>query len=493
MSDQYADEYAGFEKLVQNIERETGLCFPEVHHETIIKAARTHCAKLGLGPSAYSQILDSDSEEKARFLDDIMIGETYFFRDEKQFTALNSWVLPQLFTTRQRIAVWSATCASGEEAISLLAMLDSARERVGSSSVCTLIASDINRQALRSFRSGKFPLSSFRSDGRSWHLLLDPHGVSDGSAWTCNPDFLARIDIRHLNLLSGSLPAEQFDLVLFRNTLVYMKQDQKQQVLQRVIATIRPGGFLFLASPEVPSVRHAALNVVEREGVFFFQRTAEADRQADSSRQSSSSIRTFDVTARSSAIDKAYRQTQRTIGHRSASSLGLREVRLALELLAGCPSDPSSEVSGSVRELADLVSNIATLLADNRFPSAESKIETLEKVSGETFLSHHLRGLLFKHKGMLPEAVAAWERARLYDNEFWPACFNLALYYADSDIDRTKLLLQECSKHLNESQAADHYSVLLDGFDTAYYRHMTTRLMERAKAGRNSRGGNKWQ
>jgi len=266
------------EDLVLSIERETGLCFPEVHHDTILKAARLHCRQLGLAPDCYASILQTDSEEKARFLDDIMIGETYFFRDEKQFAALASFVLPQLFREVLRLRIWSVTCATGEEALSLLALLEEVKATLGSAGSWTLLASDINRNALEALRRGVYSLSSFRTDGRRWHDLLRRLGERQEGVWVLRPGVLDQVTIQHVNVLSGQLPAAaSMDLIFFRNTLVYMKQEQKDCIVGRLVGTLRPGGFLFLASPEVPTVRHAELEVLERDGAFFYRkRTAAA-------------------------------------------------------------------------------------------------------------------------------------------------------------------------------------------------------------------------
>src|SRR6266481_3808172 len=50
----------------------------------------------------------------------LTVGETYFFRDQRCFEALGERVLPDLVRQRQggerRLRVWSAGCATGEEA-----------------------------------------------------------------------------------------------------------------------------------------------------------------------------------------------------------------------------------------------------------------------------------------------------------------------------------------------------------------------------------------
>ena len=94
----------GLDRIVAWIEAETGLCFPEVHHQTIRKAAHARSGELGLEGEAYETLLRRDEDEKARFFSEIMIGETYFFRDEKQFVILGSDILPELMRSGESFA-----------------------------------------------------------------------------------------------------------------------------------------------------------------------------------------------------------------------------------------------------------------------------------------------------------------------------------------------------------------------------------------------------
>ena len=113
------------ERLVSWIEAETGLRFPEVHHETIRRVARARSAKLGLEADAYEELIRYDAAEKEGFFNEIMIGETYFFRDEKHFAILISDILPGLIGEGRELRLWSATCANAPlKALELRCVLD---------------------------------------------------------------------------------------------------------------------------------------------------------------------------------------------------------------------------------------------------------------------------------------------------------------------------------------------------------------------------------
>ena len=191
--------------LVPWIEAETGLCFPEVHYATIRKVARRMSANLGLETDAYADLLTRDSVEKGRFFNEIMIGETYFFRDERHFAILIADILPRLMGEGRELRLWSATCATGEEAISLVAAVEQVRVSLGASVGYSVLASDINGDALSRLEAGRYPSSSFRDDGKSLHSLLDRCGAMEAGEWQASAECLSRIRVMELNILSGEL------------------------------------------------------------------------------------------------------------------------------------------------------------------------------------------------------------------------------------------------------------------------------------------------
>ena len=98
----------------------------------------------------YTDYLEVHPEEFAQLFDAILINVTGFFRDESSWDCLRDDVLPVLLASRpetEPIRVWSAGCASGEEAYSMAILLAEAmgheqfRERV------KIYATDVDEHA----------------------------------------------------------------------------------------------------------------------------------------------------------------------------------------------------------------------------------------------------------------------------------------------------------------------------------------------------------
>lgn len=86
----------------------------------------------------------------------LTIGETYFFRTPETFAMLESRLMPELIAAQQhnatrRLRIWSAGCATGQEAYSLAILVSKMIPRRAEWEI-TILASDINPEALETAR-----------------------------------------------------------------------------------------------------------------------------------------------------------------------------------------------------------------------------------------------------------------------------------------------------------------------------------------------------
>jgi chemotaxis protein methyltransferase CheR len=493
----------GLDRLVAWIEAELGLCFPEVHHDTIFRFVSRRCEELGIGVEAYLRLLEAEEAEKGFFIDEVTIGETYFFRDERHFSVLSSEILPRLLGEGRELRLWSATCATGEEAVSLVAVVEDARARLGFVSGFEVLASDISAKSLAFLEAGRFPASSFRSDGKGFHPLLERCGSASEDWWQASSECLSRIRAKRLNILSGKLwePAS-IDVVFFRNTLLYMQQRQKEQALARVAQTLRPGGYLFLASPEVPTVRHPLLEIEESGGCFYFRRAAaspldgshkltlaQVPPHPDPAAQVLAPLAEGAASGRVSDRQRPSAAAKGASDARGARSyVGAAELETALDLASArlrpaAGGERETAEAGLCAELASTLEAIVDAIHANRFDEADGLLDGFEALARENYLSQYLRALARKHQGSDEAALELWERALVYERRFWPAAFQAGLIYSKSNPERGRVLLRECLKLMGCDPIGDRYLVLLEGFGLPYYRRMAERLLSGAGKG----------
>lgn len=220
--------------------------------------------------------------ETDALINEVTIGETYFFRHREHFDALRNLVVPDLVARnadKRRLHIWCAGCADGAEpySLSILVRRDLAHLLVGWD--VFILGTDINRQFLAAAREGAYP---------SWSLRSTPEEIrrecfaSNGKRWTIAPQYKSGVSFQFHNLVEDFTPPQlddgaAFDLIICRNVMIYFAPKLMRRVLQRFHQCLAPGGWL-LVGPSEPNMTHfTAFHAVNAPGVTLYQKPMQAD------------------------------------------------------------------------------------------------------------------------------------------------------------------------------------------------------------------------
>ena len=183
---------------------------------------------------------------------DVLVGEatvphTAFYRHAEQLEHLQTAVLPALARRRRREAlrVWSAGCATGEEAYTLALVARDAGVAID------LLATDVSEAALAVARTGTY-------SGRRVRDLPQARGAP---TWTA-PEALRRSMRFHRASLVGPDPSlgwSSIDVIFCRNVLIYFDTDGAHRVFSTLRRLLADDGWLVVAPVEA---------VVHPEGVY---------------------------------------------------------------------------------------------------------------------------------------------------------------------------------------------------------------------------------
>src|SRR4051795_1793906 len=111
-----------FEALLEYLKAERGFDFSGYKRPSLVRRVRRQMQVVGVGSfEEYQDYLQVHPEEFTALFNMILINVTGFFRDADAWQELRTSVLPALLRERPTgvLRVWSAGCASGEEAFSL--------------------------------------------------------------------------------------------------------------------------------------------------------------------------------------------------------------------------------------------------------------------------------------------------------------------------------------------------------------------------------------
>lgn len=197
----------------------------------------------------YQDYLEANPEEFAELFNTILINVTGFFRDEASWKYLAGQALPDLLARRDpaaSIRVWSAGCATGEEAYTLAIVIaevigvDQFADRV------TIYATDVDDDALAKARQGIYSESAVADVPEA--LRAKYFERVDGLYVFRNDLRSALVFGRH-DLINDA-PISGVDLLVCRNTLMYLNAETQAKILERFHFALTDGGTLFLGRAE---------------------------------------------------------------------------------------------------------------------------------------------------------------------------------------------------------------------------------------------------
>ncbi|PCC99801.1 CheR family methyltransferase [Halopseudomonas pelagia] len=186
-------------------------------------------------------------------VDAMTTNETLWFRDVYPFDVLKNRLIPEFIKENpgQRLRMWSAACSSGQEPYSLSMSIDEFdRANLGQlRGGAQIVATDLSGAILTAAKSAEYDSLSV-ARGLSADRLARYFDQWIPGRWTVKQPIRNRVEFRALNLLDSYAMLGKFDIVFCRNVLIYFSADLKKDILKRIHATLKPGGYLMLGASE---------------------------------------------------------------------------------------------------------------------------------------------------------------------------------------------------------------------------------------------------
>jgi two-component system CheB/CheR fusion protein len=216
-----------------------------------------------VGVTHYRDYLDHlqvNPDEFTELFDTILINVTSFFRDQAAWDYLADDVVPQLLESTpkdEQLRVWSAGCASGEEAYTIAMLLCEAMGKDAFKQRVKIYATDVDEDALNTARHATFSRADMKPVLDEMVERYFESGRAGGNGYTFRTD-LRRQVIFGRNDLVQDAPISRIDLLVSRNTLMYFTAETQARILGHFNFALNDTGFLFLGKSEM-LITHAEL------------------------------------------------------------------------------------------------------------------------------------------------------------------------------------------------------------------------------------------
>nr|RNJ65723.1 MAG: PAS domain-containing protein [Leptolyngbya sp. IPPAS B-1204] len=240
-----------FEALLDYIRRSRGFDFTGYKRSSLTRRVNKRMQTVDIqGYGNYLDYLEVHPEEFNHLFNTLLINVTAFFRDRPAWDHLSSEILPHILHARdpkEPIRVWTAGCASGEEAYTIAIMLaellgvEQFRERV------KIYATDVDEEALNQARQATYL-------GPELHGLtaeqIEQFFEQNEDRYTFRKDLRRAVIFGRHDLIQDA-PISKIDLLVCRNTLMYFNAETQSRILARFHFALRDGGFIFLGKAEM--------------------------------------------------------------------------------------------------------------------------------------------------------------------------------------------------------------------------------------------------
>ena len=241
-------EYAG---IFAQLRRSYNLDFSKYKASTVGRRIRRRMEFRQIPEvSDYAAIVSGDTGELELLYKDLLIGVTEFFRDTQAFQFLEQEVVPRLFSNLRRgedLRVWSAACATGEEAYSLAILLAEKGEESDFKGKITVFATDVHKTSLEVAAQGVYDRARLTNVSPD---RMDKFFKKEGSdLFRVTSELRKMVVFAPHNLLSDP-PFTRLDLVCCRNLLIYFQTEVQEKVISLFHFALKKDSILFLGSSE---------------------------------------------------------------------------------------------------------------------------------------------------------------------------------------------------------------------------------------------------
>ncbi len=214
----------------------------------------------------------------------LTIGETYFYRDQDVFKAMEEEILPTLIARRANngkyLRIWSAGCATGEEPYSIAIAISRVIPDLSQWNI-RILATDINDTALRKAAEGIYGKWSFRGfppEMQSRYFLPQPDG-----RFRVIPEIKRLVNFEYHNLAEDPYPAllnqtNAQDIIFCRNALMYFSRNKLGEVINRFCASLVGDGFLIVSPNDIPPDADSPFTQEMRGGAIYFSKNIHKNR-----------------------------------------------------------------------------------------------------------------------------------------------------------------------------------------------------------------------
>ena len=250
---------ADFTRFCEYFYKRTGIHFTSAKRYFVDKRIDTciRNSRYDTFASWFAALRMSDSGDMLQdLINQLTVNETYFLREDYQFDAMLSTVLPNVLAARGGVSrivgpvkILSLPCSTGEEPYSIALRLLEEWDQIDHVDV-EIHGADIDSDVLAKAAHASYGERSVQRVPKHW---LNKYFVEVGSGrYQVDQGIRSAVTLHRVNICDtpSMRSFRDFDVIFCRNVLIYFDELSSRRAAENLYASLRPGGYLFLGHSE---------------------------------------------------------------------------------------------------------------------------------------------------------------------------------------------------------------------------------------------------
>lgn len=222
----------------------------------------------------YLQYLKSNPKEIDLVFEDILISVTEFFRDPEFFQVLKEQIDLHVPKENEEFRIWSVGCSTGEEAYSLLMLIQESFDTRNIANPIKVFATDLSQKNLTFAGRATYSIEAVSKIKAS---MTEKYFEKNGSQFVLKKKYRSLV-IFSKNDVVSSPPFSGIDLAVCRNLLIYLTSDAQNLSLINLVFSLKMGGMLVLGPSESLGLLQKNFEAINPKWRFY-KKTAPLDKK----------------------------------------------------------------------------------------------------------------------------------------------------------------------------------------------------------------------
>jgi len=193
----------------------------------------------------YLSYLQNNEHEVIEFIDTVTTNHSFFFRENKSIAHIVDQMKELPNVGKRQIKIWCAACSTGDEPYTIAVQL------ADLGLPYSILATDISHSVLATATRGIYRNDKLKNVPPALlHRYFQKGSGKYRGFVRIKKEIASHVKFERFNLVTDSVPKDQFDAISCRNVMIYFDPPTSEAVVNKLYQAVRPRGYFAIGNAE---------------------------------------------------------------------------------------------------------------------------------------------------------------------------------------------------------------------------------------------------